>query len=638
MDNIRISISSLGLLALIGLSDCAYYNTFYNSQKYFQEARKEFNTLPDEKVNVALRKKFDTAIEKANRVLVSYPESRWADDALYIIALSNYYKGDYSIARRKFEEFSSSFPRSNLYPEILIWYGKNLWKLREKEQAFYQWKKALALIRDDQLLADLYFAIAEIHFNNAVYDSALYYYRKTTQVGKNIEIAADAQFRIAETYLTQNQVTQAIDNLKLVSRYNPAARIKDKMQILLAKIYRESGRYEEAIELINTKLNDPTNEKIWGDLELQLALIYRIQGDYQTAISRLTQITEKYKNKPISAEAYFNLAELNLTTFHDYSKAQSQYEAVLKEDPKSPYVTEARNKIAEIKRYYNLQKKYDGTLKQIQELERERLTRLALETDSALTGSSAEEIKKALEKQALSNKKSIDTAAIFNEYFTNLYEMAEVLYYNFKQTDSAFFFLNKIAENESSNPLREKALYALYFMATEQNLPDIATDYENTLLVVNPQSSYLAVIHNQNPVTTEDPETAPERQYLEAESLQITDVDSAVSLYEKIVHDYPRTPYAEKAVLSLIYLFQHHLFDWEKTRQWYEYFIDNYPTSTAYHANRLAYEQLKRVAEPEKSAETPIAAEQSLEEQKSIPQSAPQSTPIQVEERDIEEK
>jgi tetratricopeptide (TPR) repeat protein len=67
------------------LASCAYYNTFYNARKSFDEAVSLARLNPDtpsSREEVLL----DAAIEGAGKVLTFHPDSRWADDAQLLIA------------------------------------------------------------------------------------------------------------------------------------------------------------------------------------------------------------------------------------------------------------------------------------------------------------------------------------------------------------------------------------------------------------------------------------------------------------------------------------------------------------------------------------------------------------------------
>ena len=85
---IRVVFSALTVLFCVGIwIGCAYFNTFYNAQNYFREGRMvvTHDTLRFDNDN------FDKAIEKSTAVLVKYPNSRYIDDAFFIMGVSYYY-------------------------------------------------------------------------------------------------------------------------------------------------------------------------------------------------------------------------------------------------------------------------------------------------------------------------------------------------------------------------------------------------------------------------------------------------------------------------------------------------------------------------------------------------------------------
>ncbi|HPC36059.1 MAG TPA: tetratricopeptide repeat protein [Candidatus Marinimicrobia bacterium] len=576
------------------MSGCAYYNTYYNAEKIFREAEKEFKKLPDEKVTTALKKKFDAAIEKSNKVITQYPDSRWVDDSYYIIAMSHYYKGDYRIARQKFEEFAVKFPQSKLYPEAMVWYGRNLWKLDERELAFFQWKKIMNRTDDYYLLAELYVSIGELYFKDSAYDSALFYYQKATEVGKSFDIAAEAQFRIAEIDLALNRPQEAIKNLKKIDQLSPSLLLRDKMQVLLVRIYRESGQYDKAVDLINEKLNDQANEKIWGDLELQLGLIYLAQQDYDAAISRFTQVVEKYKGKPVAADASYYLAELYMTQIHDYAKAAAQYDNVVKIETNTLRAFECRNKSSEIKRFNTIYNRLTVLNEQIANINLNPPTGSDTLTEIIKVDQEQSELKKALEKKNTTQKKAIDTLAVFKEYYNSLYEIAEIFYFNFNQPDSAIYYFEKVAYEIPFNSLRDKALYSLYRICTDQHNLEKAKEYADQLRQLFPESEYLAEIEKRPPSISAR-QVEADSLLIKAENLDQTDLHSAIAIYEKLAKEYSECQTAEKAVMYLAYIYHHRLYDLNNALTWYKYYLDTYPKGQYYTIMKSAYDQLKNI-------------------------------------------
>ncbi len=79
-------------LLLACLSGCAYYNTFYNARKKYDQALELSRQNPENPV--ALEETLlDDAIYGAGKVLANYPESRWVDDAQLLLGDAFLLKG-----------------------------------------------------------------------------------------------------------------------------------------------------------------------------------------------------------------------------------------------------------------------------------------------------------------------------------------------------------------------------------------------------------------------------------------------------------------------------------------------------------------------------------------------------------------
>lgn len=83
------------LLLLLALPGCAYFNSFYNAQRSFAEAERAAQR--GESVNA--ERAYLAAIEKAAISYRRHPDSRWADDALLLVARSRFAVGQHAAAR-----------------------------------------------------------------------------------------------------------------------------------------------------------------------------------------------------------------------------------------------------------------------------------------------------------------------------------------------------------------------------------------------------------------------------------------------------------------------------------------------------------------------------------------------------------
>ena len=125
--NLRIIIL---ILLIIGLSSCAYFNTFYNAQKYYEDGIRPLKNGGN--VNKSL---LDKSIEKSSKILQFHPKSEYVDDALLLIGKSYMYIGEYTKAIRKFTELMDYFPDSKFSDEALYFMGKTYLLQGESEIA-----------------------------------------------------------------------------------------------------------------------------------------------------------------------------------------------------------------------------------------------------------------------------------------------------------------------------------------------------------------------------------------------------------------------------------------------------------------------------------------------------------------------
>jgi len=211
---------------------CAYYNTFYNAKKYYNSGKKIIIQSEEEgRLNQEAINNLDKAISKSKKVLLQYPGSRWSDDAQYLIAMSNFYKGNYEKARDAFEDFLYEYPDSEFRKKARIWYGKTLWNLDQREAARQEWKSASQIIQSDELMGELYFLIGEAFFENERYDSARTYYGKLADI-KGSERKVEALFTLVDIAIKTDKNEEAVQYLDRLSNMVLLPDQLDKLQVL----------------------------------------------------------------------------------------------------------------------------------------------------------------------------------------------------------------------------------------------------------------------------------------------------------------------------------------------------------------------------------------------------------------------
>ena len=129
----------------------AYFNTYYNARRLFDEAVGELRQQPSKDrdtnyfaaytVPPNTQDKLDKVIEKCSKLIQFYPKSSYVDDAILMIGESYVYLGEYESGTRKFKELADNFPTSDVRFDARIWDAKAKYLMKKHDDA-------LAVIKD----------------------------------------------------------------------------------------------------------------------------------------------------------------------------------------------------------------------------------------------------------------------------------------------------------------------------------------------------------------------------------------------------------------------------------------------------------------------------------------------------------
>ena len=109
----------LAVLLLVALAGCAKYNTYYNAKKAFDQAElvrtEAIRKHEDPPKPAGLQKTdYETAIQKAQKVLDEYPGHDLTDDALFLQAKAWHRLESYRMSIRKLDLLFRNFPATRV--------------------------------------------------------------------------------------------------------------------------------------------------------------------------------------------------------------------------------------------------------------------------------------------------------------------------------------------------------------------------------------------------------------------------------------------------------------------------------------------------------------------------------------------
>ena len=196
----------LVLFSLVLIS-CVYFNTFYNAENSFKKALQIIEESPiivDGELPSQAKKLLGEAIENSKLVLKEYPESKYVDDAVFIIAKASFLKDEVAIAESHFNLILRDYPESKFYSLSKIWLAYTHFRMGMIDSA----RTTLEIIQSGELSNKEKFIIhnvlAEISMEVDSIGQVYYHYelaaevassdsKKTSIYGKLVNIAEKKQ-------------------------------------------------------------------------------------------------------------------------------------------------------------------------------------------------------------------------------------------------------------------------------------------------------------------------------------------------------------------------------------------------------------------------------------------------------------
>ncbi|HDQ99696.1 MAG TPA: tetratricopeptide repeat protein [candidate division WOR-3 bacterium] len=403
------------LPALLLFAGCAYFNTFYNAQRYYREGVQ----LSEQRQVGQARSRFEKAVEKSALVLTRWPNSRWADDATFLIGQSYYEMGQYGRAIRHFDQLVLAFPESPLVPRAVYYRGLAMLRNREygparvlldqvrrdypqlRDGAAFHLASSFHAREDWSRAADSLAVFLEEHPKTrhrldalrqlaascarlGRWESCEQSYRRLATLISDPKERASVRFRIADALIAQGRHDEAVPLIReALGRYPD---LDDEGHVLLGRALAETGREADALQ---------TWRKVRGSNDFGAEAFFRIgkhheehgefelaRAHYDTARSRrgtsehgiqaikrlsLLDAIARAESTGVAepADALFLLAEVHNLNLGEHDEARRLYQQVRDSFPDSDWAPKAMLARAWISRYVE-----DDSLGAVPELKR----------------------------------------------------------------------------------------------------------------------------------------------------------------------------------------------------------------------------------------------------------------------------
>ncbi|MBU1638039.1 tetratricopeptide repeat protein [bacterium] len=311
----------------------AYYNTFYNVKKKFNEAervrRKNIrehqnpNTEPSVPINT-----YQTVIESGASLLEYYPDSRWIDDALILMGISYYRLGELGRAERKFSELITIFPNSEHVSAAYVWRARvvaDQGRLDEAEKGLFA---ALPFVKRKNELAEAYSILARLYEEKKQWNDASSYYEKSVAGLRNRDEQNDAYFALGSSLLNQKKYSEAKEAFYTVINNSRNTRQIFDASILWSRCALALGDYSEAERLLLRLRRNPEFETLVAAIDVEIAALAVATGEIDRGAELYQDFVNKTENSVEKGIAYFRLGEIYRDYKTDLLTAQAKFDSV----------------------------------------------------------------------------------------------------------------------------------------------------------------------------------------------------------------------------------------------------------------------------------------------------------------------
>ena len=143
------------------LSSCAYFNTFYNAEKYFKEADLIRLEKSDKAIPLRAMDNYGKTIQKCKVVLSDYPESKYVNDAILLMAKAQFYRSEYDNA---ISNLRIIFDKGSLrqISEAKYWSAVCKWKKGKTQTAIEELQRIIKNSKDNEIIAQSHLSLADI--------------------------------------------------------------------------------------------------------------------------------------------------------------------------------------------------------------------------------------------------------------------------------------------------------------------------------------------------------------------------------------------------------------------------------------------------------------------------------------------
>jgi len=337
----RVPFRLIGLIVItitVGLGCSVYFNTFFNAKKAFNAAE---TTRKESKRATAGQRDYQVAIDKALKVVERHPNSKYYDDAVYVLGVSYFHTQQYGKAERRFRELLADYPESGFVREIRLYLAKTKLELGEIDDAMTAFSEIFESDYDKAFKAEAAIGLGNYHHEEKNYAEARRFFMAVRDsLGDDLS-SREAQRNIADGYFEMFQFRDALGAYLQTLGMDLSKNEKYHAQFRSALCSFRLQRIDEGIGYLEELVDDELYYDSLGILLLTIAEGYEYDDDLVQAEAIYEEVASTSERPAWQAMAYYRLGLIYQIDYDQLERSKEYYDQAAEADRASPIRNDA---------------------------------------------------------------------------------------------------------------------------------------------------------------------------------------------------------------------------------------------------------------------------------------------------------
>lgn len=356
----------------------AHYNIYFNAKQKLENsistlARKhqdDFNTIIDvfpygsEADANSIKDPLEIAMKKASKVIQNKPNSKWVDDAYFLIGQTQFFSGDYFSSIETFQFVNKSFkdPRTKILSQLWLMKSYIQQNKYDDAEAIYSLLKE-AIIKYPTIKRDLFIAAGDLMVKQNKKNEAIDLLTKGVTKLKDKTLRYRTYFVLGQLYMSLEDYPKASTSFIKVLKLNAPYEYVFQANLGMAKSTANNDRQgiQKTKKYLRRMLDDDKNTDYFDQIYYELA---KLEFSTKNNAEGLAYMKESARNSSSNqiqkTKTYLYLADYYFNN-RLYPNAQAYYDSTIAEIPDNyPDVQKIKSKHAVLSRLIeNIQTIYE---------------------------------------------------------------------------------------------------------------------------------------------------------------------------------------------------------------------------------------------------------------------------------------